>query len=427
MKRILAAMGVVSLMGLNLLAAPAVKAPVDVPTKPPFPYVKGKAFAILQETHNNQSGYFSLCEGRDGKIYIGTAKYGENSYLVEFDPRTEKQKIVIDVHALCGLKATGYAAQAKIHTRNFVGPSGKIYVGSKEGYREGTNDLSEYPGGYAMVYDPASDRATNLGMPYAGQGLIDIVADEGRGLIYIVTCEDQHWMLYDQTTRQFRELGPIGVMYTTTILDAQGRAHILTRDFQLAVYDPQSDKITLRDILLDGRKLTKEDFNKVPPTWVLGKDGKTAYFLRMNDPTLWAIDISGTGAVKARSLGRLVEGTGCDSRNGLAVGPDGRLYALIRLKNTTHYGQQFFHHLVRFDPRKEKAQDLGVLTVKNPDYFEFKDKKGKPKSWTHGFQTLPDGTLAPLHHHMALIAAHDGTLYATILYPFTLLKIDPIP
>ena len=43
------------------------------------------------------------------------------------------------------------------------------------------------------------------------------------------------------------------------------------------------------------------------------------------------------------------------------------------------------------------------------------------------FQTLPDGTLAPLHHHMALIATHDGTLYATIIYPFTLLKIDPIP
>ncbi|MDQ3623476.1 MAG: hypothetical protein M3463_13465, partial [Verrucomicrobiota bacterium] len=37
---------------------------------------------------------------------------------------------------------------------------------------------------------------------------------------------------------------------------------------------------------------------------------------------------------------------------------------------------------------------------------------------------LPDGTLTPLHAHMALIAARDGTLYATILYPYTLLKID---
>src|SRR5207302_4578537 len=27
-------------------------------------------------------------------------------------------------------------------------------------------------------------------------------------------------------------------------------------------------------------------------------------------------------------------------------------------------------------------------------------------------------------HHMALTVAHDGTIYATILYPFTLLRID---
>jgi len=39
-------------------------------------------------------------------------------------------------HKLVGLplEPTGYAAQSKIHTRNFVGPSGKIYVGSKQGY-----------------------------------------------------------------------------------------------------------------------------------------------------------------------------------------------------------------------------------------------------------------------------------------------------
>jgi len=38
---------------------------------------------------------------------------------------------------------------------------------------------------------------------------------------------------------------------------------------------------------------------------------------------------------------------------------------------------------------------------------------------------LPDGTLTPMHAHMALAMAKDGTLYATIIYPFTLLKIDP--
>ena len=78
--------------------------------KAPFAYVQGTAYHLLPETHSEESGYFSLCEGKDGRIYVGTAKYGENAYLVEFDPVTGKQRIVVDAHKLCGLTAKGYAA-----------------------------------------------------------------------------------------------------------------------------------------------------------------------------------------------------------------------------------------------------------------------------------------------------------------------------
>jgi len=75
---------------------------------------------------------------------------------------------------------------------------------------------------------------------------------------------------------------------------------------------------------------------------------------------------------------------------------------------------------VRFDPKTKKSTDLGVLAVENPDFFDFVPGK----QWTHGYHTLPDGTLTPLHAHMALLAAADGSLYVTIINPFTLLKID---
>src|SRR5713226_9294525 len=99
-------------------------------------YLWAKAYHIPPETTTEESGYFSLCEGKNGRIYVGCAAYGRNSYLVEFDQATEKMRIVLDTHKLVGLplEPTGYAAQSKIHTRNFVGPSGKIYVGSKQGY-----------------------------------------------------------------------------------------------------------------------------------------------------------------------------------------------------------------------------------------------------------------------------------------------------
>src|SRR6476660_7548009 len=141
--------------------------------KAPFRYVQARAYHIPPETTTEESGYFSLCEGRNGKIYVGTAAYGRNSYLVEFDPNTERMRIVLDTHQVVGQKATGYAAQAKLHTRNFVGPSGKIYVGSKQGYlsaaeraaRQRGQKVPVYRGGYVMVYDPAKNSAENLGRP----------------------------------------------------------------------------------------------------------------------------------------------------------------------------------------------------------------------------------------------------------------------
>ncbi len=390
----------------------------------PFRYVWGKAFHILPETHSDESGYFSLCEGLDGKIYVGTAKYNHNSYLVEFDPKAEEQRIVIDTHRVCGLSATGYASQAKIHTRNFVGPSGVIYVGSKQGYRA-KGDTSDYPGGYVMTYDPASGRAENLGMPYKAQGIADVVADEARDLMYVVTCEDQHWMLYNAKSKKYRELGPLLTPYATTLIDADGRANVITKDFQLAQYDPASDRVTIRAIEVDGKKFQRAS-NSAIPTWNLAADGRTAYLIVMDDPTLIAVELlSGGSAVKARGCGKMIDGNAPDSRCALSIAPDGLVYAIVRVNNDTKFGGGFLHHLVRYDPKSSAMEDLGVLAVKNPDFFDFgPNDAGKRPPWSHGFHKLPDGTLAPLHHHMAMIVAADGTIYVTIIYPFTLLRID---
>src|SRR5688572_8894742 len=79
-----------------------------------------RAYKLPSEYTNQESGYFSIIEGHNGKLYIGAAKYGVNGYLLEFDPKTEKTRMVMDVQETVGSKATGFAAQAKIHTRNNV-------------------------------------------------------------------------------------------------------------------------------------------------------------------------------------------------------------------------------------------------------------------------------------------------------------------
>ncbi len=436
---------------------PEEKAPK--PSSAPFPYVWGTAYHVDPTTTTDESGYFALNEGIDGTIYVGTAAYGRNAYLVAFDPKNNfKQTIVVDAHKVAGLPLTptGYAAQAKFHTRNFTGPSGKVYIGTKQGYatEEDKKNNVQYPGGYAMIYDPKTNTTQNLGMPMAGQGVIDTVADEDRGLVYIVTCEDQHWMTYDLKAKKYTEIDPALrlIFYATTLMDKKGNAHVINGDSTLITWNPDTKKFDSNVLVVDSKikagdtdpRLYGADGKKFgPPTWQIMPDGKTAYLLEMSKPNLYKIDLSqpnptadkakpGEGRLVVQDLGPMIKGEGFDSRSSMTVGPDGNVYILAKMKNDSGFGGQTLHHLVRYLPKINTFEDLGVLAVKNPDFYgkplpsPINPETNKPYAWTHGYHKLPDGTLTPLHAHMGLIAAHDGTLYATILYPYTLLKIDSI-
>ncbi|MFN0128592.1 MAG: hypothetical protein ACKV19_18120, partial [Verrucomicrobiales bacterium] len=113
------------------------------------------------------------------------------------------------------------------------------------------------------------------------------------------------------------------------------------------------------------------------------------------------------------------------------IARDGRVYSSIRINNGTGFGDGYLHHLVRYDPAAKKFSDLGVYAVKNPDFFDFQGPHAKNPDGSlrprHGFHRLPDGTLTPLHVILATIVAKDGTIYATTIYPFTLLRIPAIP
>jgi hypothetical protein len=416
-------------------------------------YLWAKAYHIPPETTTEESGYFSLCEGKNGRVYVGCAAYGRNSYLVEFDPATEKMRIVLDSHALVGLpsKPTGYAAQSKIHTRNFVGPSGKIYVGTKQGYptakEKESGKIATYRGGYVIAYDPATDKAVSLGMPLSledkrqppgakeGEGVIDVVADETRDLIYVITCEHQHWMLFDSKhpASGYRDLGPILRDQPNTLIDKQGRATAITKDYQVARYDPANDKVTVDPLLVGGKPFRDVvGPQAVHPDWRLASDGRTAYLQLLNDLRLFHIDLGEAAGkpVLAQSLGDRLQGKQPDSRGSISIAPDGRVYSFVRIDNDTGFGTGYLHHLVRFDPRSPQMIDLGVVTVKNPRFFDFTGPQAKNSDGSlrprHGYHTLPDGTLTPLYVIMAMIVAHDRTIYATTIYPFTLLRIPAV-
>src|SRR6516225_7340139 len=173
------------------VAAAALAFPAEAQTPEPPRWLLGRAYHVPSEYTNQESGYFSIIEGKNGRLYIGCAKYGVDAYLVEFEPDKGTFRMVMDVHKVIGSDAKGFAAQSKIHTRNNVGESGIIYVGSKQGYPEKGEKRSDYKGGYVLTYDPATGKSEHFGIARPQHGIISVMPDEARGVAYVSTCSDE--------------------------------------------------------------------------------------------------------------------------------------------------------------------------------------------------------------------------------------------
>jgi sugar lactone lactonase YvrE len=392
------------------------------------------AHAIPKETTSEGSGYFAIIEGKNEKLYVGTAKYGANAFLVEFDPKTKGMKVVVDCMKEIGSTATGFAAQAKIHTRNNVGDSGKIYFGTKQGYPKPGSDekRTDYPGGYPMVYDPATGKTRVYDIPVPHQGVISVTPDESRGVAYISTCSDErpiestHFLVLNLETGKYRDLVDARHMYAFIVVDARGRAYHPLLGGSIARYTPDGDKLETLKHTIDGAPPTKEshlaDPESHPINWDLSPDRQTLWCVAMSGNQLYSYDLKGDGDTLAgKSHGPLVAGAKATDCRAMCVAPDGRVWAGVA---ATFEGRPQLLHLVSYQPGASAPIDHGPIAVKNPDFTKFTGSDGKPLPWHHGYEKHADGTLAPRYVIMSICAAKSGTVYLTTLAPFTLHEIN---
>ncbi len=421
-------------MGIHKLAlALLLFAAADALAAPPHrdAWTMVKAYAIPKETTSEGSGYFSIIEGMNHKLYIGTAKYGANAYLVEFDPQSEKMQTVVDAQHEIGKAATGFAAQAKFHTRNNVGESGKIYLGTKQGYPKDGESRDLYLGGYPMVYDPATGKTRVHDIPIAKQGIISVTPDESRGIAYISTCNDErpiestHFMVLNLETGKYRDLLDCRHMYAFIVVDHLGRAYHPILGGEIARFDPKADKLERLTQSIDGSPPTKESLlaheHSHPINWDISPDRKTLYCVAMSGNQLYSYDLTAEGTnLPGKSLGKLLADAEATDCRALCVAPNGTIWAGV---TATFKDKGQYLHLVSYKPGDKAPRDHGPLAIFNPDYTTFVDAENKPLPWHHGVVKEKDGTLIPRYVIMGICAASDGDVYVTTLYPFTLLRL----
>jgi sugar lactone lactonase YvrE len=403
------------------------------------------AHVVPKETTSEGSGYFSIIEGQNGHIYVGSAKYGSNAFLVGFDPKSQQMKIAVDCMKEIGSTATGFAAQAKIHTRNNIGPSGKIYFGTKQGYPAKDQPRTDYPGGYPMVYDLSTGKTKVYDIPIKHHGIISVTPDESRNLAYISTCDDgrpiehSHFMVLDLATGKYTELGDTEHMYAFIVVDAKGRAYHPLRGGEIARYNPDTKKLDKLKQTIDGQPPTKESHlveeNSHPLNWDISPDGKTLWCVAMSGNQLYSYDLTSDGdTLVGKSHGRLIKDADSTDCRALCVAADGRIWAGV---NATEFApandpkkpdakkKETFIHLASYTPSEDACKDYGRVAIKNPDYTTFTDAAGKQLPWHHGVYKYADGTTLPRYSCLGVCASRDGTVYLLSLAPFTLHAIQP--
>lgn len=390
-------------------------------------WILGTAYKLPSEYTNQESGYFSIIEGKNGRLYVGAAKYGVNAYLLEFDPKASATKMVVDAHKVIGTNATGFAAQAKFHTRNNVGASGKIYVATKQGYPDKGETRDQYPGGYVITYDPVTGAAEHYGIAKPKHGIISVIPDESRGLAYISTCSDDrpidhtHFMVLDLKRKTYRDLGDLEHPYAFVVIDQRGRAYHPKRGGTVVRYDPATEKADELAITVDGKPVPKSLSKEgAIQNWDTTRDGKTLYCVEMTTNELFAFDLTASEkSLTGRSLGKLIAESKATDCRAMCVGPTGKVWMAV----TEHQKPNGpWLSLISYTPGDKALKNHGTIGVKNPDFTTFKTADGKDKPWHH---TMPkkDGYLSPWQP-MGVCEAADGTVYVLTIAPFTLIRFD---
>ena len=285
-------------------------------------WIQSTAYAIPKETATEGEGYFSIIEGHNGRLYIGTHCNGVNSWLVEFDPATKKMKIVVDAMKEIGSNVKGlrgpgqdpHPQQRRRQRQDLLRHQAGLSRPSKGEKRE------DYPGGYPMVYDPETGKTKVYPIPVPHQGINSITPDESRGVAYISTCadgrpgpgENSHFLILDLKTGKYRDLIDTKHVYGFIVVDYLGRAYHPMLGGDIVRYDPKTDKVESLKQTIDGKAPTKES-NLVnsdvhvavqkatspggtgtlyqtqvtyptghPINWDISPDGKTLYSLPMS-------------------------------------------------------------------------------------------------------------------------------------------------
>ncbi len=395
--------------------------------RPPVPTLKGepepeklpklpcRVVFAPEGTTTDGSGYTALAVGLDGKVYVGSARYGGYGWLLVFDPRTGSlfMEKIVNMKQLSGERLRGINTQGKIHAIIIVGPDGRIWFASKQAHEifgtrpEYAEELEGYPGGHLCYYDPKTGFSRSMGILKKQEGLMAGALDPVRNKLYYRSEPKNIFLSYDIKTGAVKELGHIGANCRYMAIDKAGAVYQPGRGDYLARFDPETGYVEDLAVKLDG-----PGFYSAPYVVRLGPNGKL-YGAGISHPWILEYDIANYKKgpfphVTVRNVAPAAPpGMHVHDIHAGVFGKDGKFYyPLVTSADQGKKTPRRDRHLriMRFDPATGKSATVGI-----PDTSSMDESKVK-----HVYNR---GTRYELDYIQGAAVGADGTLYLMDIYP----------
>jgi len=370
-------------------------------------------------TTTDGSGYTAIEVGKDGQVYVGSARYGDYGCLLRFVPNKNPLFMdkVADLRELTGERLSGINTQAKIHAKIVVGPDGRIWFASKQGHevfdtRPEYDDPNGYPGGHLCWFDPKTGFSKSVGILKKREGLQGGVIDDRRGKIYLRSEPKNHFLVYDIASGEVQDRGHVGAACRYMAIDKNGVVYTMGRGQTLCRYDPETGYVEELPIKMEKREGEAPAEPAFAPPYViaLGPNGKL-YGAGTSHP--WIIEFDVDALANASGSEVVARNVAAASPSGMPVqdihagvfGKDGRFCYPLLTTAPPALGSKPEQHLrlMRFDPITKQVEDLGVP---RPEFDEAKAK--------HVFLR---GDGYKLDHIQGMAVGDDGTLFMMDIYP----------
>jgi hypothetical protein len=365
-------------------------------------------------TTTDGSGYTALAVGADGRVYVGSARYGGYGWLLRFDPRTRGyfMERVVSVQQLTGERRGGINTQGKIHALIIVGPDGRIWFATKQAHEvfgtrpEYGEDPQGYPGGHLCYYDPKTGFSRSMGILKRQEGLMGGAMDRNRNILYYRTEPKNIFLSYDVKTGAVKERGHVGASCRYMAIDVDGAVYLPGRGNYLCRFDPKTGYV--EDLLV---KVVGPGHYEAPYVIALGPNGKL-YGAGVSHPWIMEFDIAHYKPgrfpeVVMRNVARAAPtGWPVHDIHAGVFGKDGRFYYPLQTTGPLTRGGKAEQHLriMRFDPKTSQAETVGI-----PDTSKLDESKVR-HVYTRAAHYRMD-------YIQGMAVGADGTLFVMDIYP----------